>query len=286
MFERANSHDGAARRGYAPLVATQTRPPYPIESVERALALLMAFEDTEVITIREAGELLAVSRSTAYRLLSLLEHFDFVRQDPQTKAYHRGPALLRIALAALDRSDIRGRLRPLLERVVSELDETCHLVVLQDTQALFLDCVESSRTIRATPRTGTSLPAHCTAAGKVLLAGLPLPQLDALLAKELPSLTRRSKTSPASVRRAVGEVRKRGWATNIGESEDGLHAVAVTVPRTATGSGVDAAITVAGPTQRLDAERLEALAPRLQQLVGDFAGGPVAHVPPARRRLP
>jgi DNA-binding IclR family transcriptional regulator len=141
-------------------------PAYPIESVDRALTVILAFERTESLTISEIDRLLGVSRSTAYRLLTLLEHRGFVQQDKRSKAFHSGPALLRVGLAAARRSDIRAVLRPLLELVVAEVDETAHIVVLQNTDAFFMDCVEGSKVVRATPRVGTVLPAHLTSSGR------------------------------------------------------------------------------------------------------------------------
>src|SRR5262245_25103960 len=84
-------------------VSDATGPAYPIESVDRALTVILAFEETESITIAEASALLDVSRSTAYRLLNMLEFREFVRQDKRTKAFHGGPALLRVGLAAVQR---------------------------------------------------------------------------------------------------------------------------------------------------------------------------------------
>src|SRR6185312_16390664 len=89
-------------------------PAYPIESVDRALSLILAFEDSESITVTEASKFLGVSRSTAFRLLNVLEFREFVRQDPRTKIFHTGPALLRVGLSAVQRSDIRTTIRPLL----------------------------------------------------------------------------------------------------------------------------------------------------------------------------
>jgi DNA-binding IclR family transcriptional regulator len=106
------------------------RPGYPIESVDRALTLLLALEDADSISVSEAGELLGVSRSTAYRLLSMLQYRDFVRQDARTKAYVGGPALLRVGLAAVRQLDVRATFRPTLEAIVDEVGETAHLVVL------------------------------------------------------------------------------------------------------------------------------------------------------------
>jgi IclR family acetate operon transcriptional repressor len=234
-------------------------PAYPIDSVDRALTLIMALQEADSIRVSEAGRMLSVSRSTAYRLLSLLEHREFVVQDPGSKAFHAGPALLRIGLAAVYRSDLRSSLRPLVQSIV-----------LQGAQAYFLDCVEGSKSIRATPRVGTPLPAHVTAGGKVLLAALDPEQVKALLPEKLPAVTGRSKLSRAAVLKELNEVRSRGWAFNDGESEDLLRAVSVRVPGSPGRGGVDAAVTVAGPQQRLDDKRIEEIVEAIQQNIATF----------------
>jgi DNA-binding IclR family transcriptional regulator len=266
----APSAEQAAAGDIVAAVTVTDGPAYPIESVDRALTVILAFEDSETLTITELGHLLGVSRSTAYRLLTVLEHRGFVRQDPRTKAFHPGTTLLRVGLAAARRSDIRAVIRPLLEDVVSAVGETAHLVMLDREDAFYMDCVESSQMVRATSRVGTSLPAHVTAAGKALLAALPAARLDELLEGPLTSLTRRSKTSPASVRREVRQVAARGWAFNDGESEVGVRAVAVVVPESQTKLGLDAAITVAGPADRMDDKRIEEIAAILRERVSRF----------------
>ena len=257
----------------APVTAEVSGPTYPIESVDRALTLILAFEETDSISVTETSKLLDVSRSTAYRLLSVLEYRGFVRQDPRTKMYHTGSALLRVALAANHRSDIRAALHPLLEQVVAEVDETAHLVLLERNEAFFLDCVEGSKMIRATPRVGTILPAHLVAGGKALLATLPDSELEQMLAGELQALTPRSITSPERLRREIAGIREAGWAINDGESETGLRAVAAHVPASAERGGLDTAISVSGPAVRLDDARLHEIAEFLVGRIAQFIDG-------------
>jgi DNA-binding IclR family transcriptional regulator len=253
------------------MVTQADGPAYPIESVDRALWVILAFEETDTLTIAEIGRRLGVSRSTAYRLLNMLEHRGFVRQDKRTKAFHAGPALLRVGLAASarSRSDIRAELRPLLEAVAGEVDETVHLVVLDRGQAFFMDCVESSRMVRAASRIGTSLPAYVTASGKVLLAKLSEAELDSILAGDLRRVGGR-KVSASAIRRELARVRDQGWALNDGESEVGLRAVAVLVDGSSTATGIDAALTVAAPAERLDAKRQAQVAEVLRAQVQAF----------------
>jgi IclR family transcriptional regulator, acetate operon repressor len=245
-------------------------PAYPIESVDRALTLILMLQESDSIKVSEAGRLLGVSRSTAFRLLSLLEHRQFVIQNPRSKAFHAGPALLRVGLAAVYRSDLRSSIRPLIEAVVSEVDETAHLIVLQGAEGFFLDCVEGSKMIRATPRVGTALPAHVTAGGKVLLAALDPDQVKELLPAKLPAVTNQSKLSRAAVLKELKEVRSLGWALNDGESEDLLRAVAIRVPGSPERGGVDAAVTVAGPRERMNDKRIEVIVEALQQNLERF----------------
>jgi DNA-binding IclR family transcriptional regulator len=247
-------------------------PTYPIESVDRALSVILAFQDTDTLTISEIGRQLGVSRSTAYRLLSVLEHRGFVRQDRRTKAFHEGPALLRVALAATSRSNVTTNIHALLERVVSATGETAHLVVLNRSDVFFMDCVESDKMIRAASRIGTSLPAQITASGKVLLAHLPTDRLDAVLVGTVEDAAHRRR-SMSEIRRELHEVRARGWAANDGESEVGLRAVATFIDHTRTGLGVEAAITVAAPAERLTPAHMEEVAEMLTKAVSAFAIG-------------
>jgi IclR family transcriptional regulator, acetate operon repressor len=233
-------------------------PSYPIESVDNALKLLRILRERTHIRVSEASSSIGVARSTAHRLLAMLQHHGFVRQDPFSRAYVAGPALLDFGLAILRHRDIRAQARPFLEALSREVGETVHLITLQGREVLFLDCVESVRAVRVGNRTGLVLPAHCTSAGKVLLAALPPERLRALYPEEgLPGLTRRSIRTRARLERELRLVHKRGYATNFGETEEDIGSVGVLIqdrqrtPR--------AALSVAAPTSRLTGKAIAAM---------------------------
>ncbi len=234
-------------------------PSYPIESVDNALKLLHMFRERSPIRVSEASSSIGVARSTAHRLLAMLQHHGFVRQDPFSRAYVAGPALLDFGLARLRDRDIRTPARPFLETLSQETGETVHLIALQGREVLFLDCVESAKAVRVGNRTGLLLPAHCTSAGKALLAALPPERLKALYPEErLPGLTRRSIRTRARLEREVRLVRRRGYATNFGETEEDIGSIGVLiqdrqrVPR--------AALSLAAPTSRLTAKTIATMA--------------------------
>lgn len=230
-------------------------PSYPVRSVAKALEILLLLRDHETIGVSEASRRLGIARSTAHRLLSMLEHYDFAQRDIRTRGYQCGPALVGVGLTAVLHLDIRRRARPHMERLAAEVQETVTLMGLEGAQVRFLDCVESPRTIRVAARTGLVRPAHCTSAGKAMLADLAPDELDKLYPDEtLPALTDRSVGSRSALLSVLDEVRATGYATNLGESDAGLVAVGVAIPDVA--GSPRAGLGIAAPEARLAPQQI------------------------------
>ena len=185
----------------------------------------------------------------------MLHHHGFVEQDRATRTYRPGHTLVDIGLSALRQFDIRRAVRPALERLVAELDETAHVTALSGDRVVFLDVVESSKIVRAASRVGHSLPAHATASGKAMLAALS--DEDVKLVYPDPTLERvtsNTRVSRSALIEDLDEVRERGYAANLGESEEGVVAVAAAI---CDDSGVPrGAFTVAAPESRLNRRAL------------------------------
>lgn len=239
-------------------------PNYPIESVDNALKLLLSLLEQPTMTVSDASELLSVAPSTAHRLLAMLQYRGFVGQDPATRHYCAGPVLLKLGLTAVRDIDLRRAARPVLERLAVEVDETVNLCVLQGSDILFVDCVESSRIIRVGSRTGISLPAHSTSGGKALLAEMSREELRELYPDtRLKKVTAQSLSRRTQLEKELAEVRSRGYATNFGESENDLSAVAVAI-RGRHGRPVGA-VAVAAPKSRLPRNQVDKI---VEALVG------------------
>jgi IclR family transcriptional regulator, acetate operon repressor len=236
----------------APAAPGPPRPQYPIESVDNALRLLLMFRDRGEIRLSEAREALGVAQSTAHRLMAMLAYHDFVRQDPGSRAYRAGPALIDVGLSVVRSMDIRAIARPFLEDLMQQVGETVHLATLEGAGARFLDAVESEHALRVAGRTGRVLPAHATSVGKAMLAALPDEEIDRIYPGEtLPAQTTRTITSKSDLRVELERVRKRGYASNSGESEEGVSSIGVAVLNS-SGRPV-AAVSVAAPVSRMSA---------------------------------
>jgi DNA-binding IclR family transcriptional regulator len=231
-------------------------------SVDNALHLLQLIGERQALRVAEAAELLGVARSTAHRLLAALRRRGFVVQDRPNGAYRPGPALREIGLAAVTRIDIRRIARPVLEQLRDETRETVSLAVLEGATVRFVDGVESTRSVRVGNRTGVVRPAHTTAVGKAILAGLPDDELARIYpGGELPVAAGGAAAHDLGALRAeLADVRTQGWALNWEESTDGMCAVGVALVD-AAGQPL-AALGIAVPTSRAkDLAGISALAP-------------------------
>ncbi len=205
-------------------------PKHPIGSVDNALKLLLMFRDHRRIRISEAAAALNVVASTAHRLMAMLEHHGLVSQDPESKAYQSGPMLTQIALQVLAQMDIRTVIRPHLERLAERTNESVHFLVLDGTDVLFVDGIESGRTVRTTLRVGMRRPAHCTSGGKALLAELTDAEVRALYGATAPTeCTPRSIHTIPALLRDLKKVRQVGYGASVGESEPEIAAVGTAI---------------------------------------------------------
>jgi DNA-binding IclR family transcriptional regulator len=243
---------------------TSAGPRYPIESVDNALRLLLLIGRQGSVSVSAAGRYLEVAPSTAHRLLAMLQHYRLIEQDPALKTYRIGPGLAELGLTALRDFDIRALARPHLARLVDEVGETAHLVALNGSDVLFVDCVECDSAVRATDRTGQRLPAYCTAGGKIQLAQLTEDQLREMLPFErLDAITERSITSRTELLRELKKAKRLGYATNRRESEQDIHAVAAAIVDKS--GAVRGGVTVSGPPERMPPATMRRIAKRVQE---------------------
>lgn len=245
-------------------------PAYHLESVDNALRILLLLDERGELRVYEAAEELGVARSTAHRLLATLRYRGFVAQDPEGRVYRPGRALAQLGLHAFARRDIRQVARPHLERLCADLGETVHIMVLEGNGVRFVDGVEGTQPLRVGLRVGILLPAHATAGGKALLAALPAEQVRDLYPRGVPTLTPGTLATLGQIEDELREVSRAGYATNFGESAEGVAAVAVAV-RDPLRSPIGA-VAVAAPQERMPRARVAGVVSRLQQTamrVGD-----------------
>lgn len=229
-------------------------PPYAVESVDSALKILQMLCDSKKLRVSEAAQRLGVAHSTAHRLLSMLVHHGFARQEERRGEYKKGRKILEMGFAAIRDMELRRHARPILEELRDRVDETVHLGIPYGSEVFYVEGVESRRPLRIGSRVGAFVPAHCVALGKVLLANLSADELRRFYPDgRLTALTERSMTTLGELKRELAKIRKNGFARSREESDEGAGSIAVAI---LDPSGLpQAAISIGGPITRITSTR-------------------------------
>ncbi len=225
-----------------------------VQSVCRALTTLDHLAERTELGVTKIGQMLKVHKGTASRLMTTLAGHGLARREPDSDKYRLGFGLLYLASAATASLDLVQRARPVLEGLAEKSGETATLAVLEGDRICHVDEVNGTHSVVGVKWIGRRLPIHCTSTGKMLLACLDASERDRLLDRLLERRTPRSIVEPKRLRIELDEARRRGYAQNMGELEEGLNGVAVPVRR-ADGKVV-AAVAVSGPAFRLQSSDL------------------------------
>ena len=141
------------------------------QSLSRALIILSALGEGPK-SLEQLAIQLGVHKSTVLRLLRTMESERFVRRDAGHR-YFLGSRLFELSNRALEQRDVRTLARPHLSALNSSTGQTIHLATYESGEAIYIDKFDAIQSVRMYSRVGRPAPLHCTAVGKVLVAGRP-----------------------------------------------------------------------------------------------------------------
>jgi IclR family transcriptional regulator, acetate operon repressor len=223
------------------------------QAVDRAARLLTeVVHSADPMTFTELSAATGLAKSTTSRLLLALERNGLVRRDDHGR-FLPGEMFVSFAWRGGAEAGLVAVAQPFLERLGKATGETINLGVASAGQVEQIAQVDSTYFIGGTNWVGLSVPLHCSALGKVLLAyGTAQPQ------DKLERRTDKTITSEAALRAELAGVRARGYAITDEELEPGL--IAVAAPVHGFDGAVVAALSVSAPTTRMTRDRLTAAA--------------------------
>jgi IclR family pca regulon transcriptional regulator len=205
------------------------RAPHFVQSLERGLAVIRAFDEHNVeLTLSDVARATGLTRAAARRFLLTLADLGYVRTDGRW--FSLSARVLELGYAYLSSLSLPEVAEPHLERLVAEVHESSSVSVLDGEDIVYVARVPTSRIMTVSINVGTRFPAYATSMGRVLLAFLSGEQLDDYLDRvELLPLSPRTVTSPDALRTELGKVRRQGWALVDQELEEGLRSVAAPI---------------------------------------------------------
>lgn len=227
-----------------------------IQSIERSSAVLrLLATGPGRLRVKEIADALGLPKSTAQSILRTLVQIGFAEQDPRTARYRLGRALLDLGSTGLDANELRARALNWADALASRSGEEVHVGALRGGGVLVVHHVFRPDDSAQSMDTGSVVPAHATALGRVLLAYHAAAAEDAA-AGGLEAYTRGTVTTRQALAGALTETRANGWALSVEEWRADRAGIAA--PLRSYGGLVVGAIGISGPVERLCDTRRQA----------------------------
>ena len=240
-------------------------------STLKALSVLEALvRASGPATLTELMQATGLPKPSLHRTLALFEDAGYVQREPAGRGYAVGARLASLGLAVLSNDTASALRRAIVKQLVADVGETCNLAMLRRGEVVYLDRVEADWPLRLHLPVGSSVPPHCSASGKLLLAFLPPAERDALVeVLPLPRFTEHTITDRALLAKEIDRIVAAGYSVDDEEYVLGVGCVAV--PVRLAGGQVVAAVAVHAATARLPLQRALEFVPRLQQAAAQIA---------------
>jgi DNA-binding IclR family transcriptional regulator len=195
-----------------------------------------------------------IDRSTTYRILLSLEKCGLVEKDEKGGGYSLGLGAFEIGSAYQRRADFVPIAKPFMEELALKAQETVNLAVLSGTEILYIDKVDSPRSVGVMSKIGQRNPVYCTSLGKSLLAFQREEEQTRIMAEiDFKPLTPHTITSRKEFLKEMKQIRLQGYALDRREIEEDVECIAAPI-RNHLGNPV-AALSISGPQKKIQTPR-------------------------------
>jgi IclR family KDG regulon transcriptional repressor len=202
-----------------------------LQTIQKAGELLTLFDrEHNEWGVREVAVKLEMAKSSAHDLMSSLAKLGFLTKTEDNR-YRLGWRLVTLSETLLATTELRKESHAVLEDLAMEYQETIHLAILDDTQAVYVDKLEGRQAVRVELTSlGARLYAHCSALGKVLLAFKDEEQVRSIIKTAgLPRFTDHTITDEEDLIQNLVKIRKQGFAYDLEEILPDLCCVAAPI---------------------------------------------------------
>lgn len=229
-----------------------------IQSVGRVKALLDAMGHGGWVSLKDLAAATRLAKTTAFNLVSALVDTGLAERDGKVGAYRLSLQHVIYGKAVERRLDIVSVAMSHLIKLCATTRETVNLALPGPTDAVIVESLEGSQTLRVTSYSGTRASYHSTACGRALLAHRPRSFRDLIYSLgPLAKLTEHTVTDPQALEAILESCRMQGWTTEFEENE--LGGACVAAPIFGPSGEPVASVSIAGPAARYEPEVMERL---------------------------
>lgn len=261
-----------------------TRPSIsPSVAVERAFSMLeIIAQSSGGVSNGEISRKLGIPKSSASYILRTLESRGYLSREAETGKYRVGLKILSLSRGALGGRDVRAIALPAMRRLSEQTGLTCHLAVLDGTDAVYIEKVESEGFIRMDTWVGRRMRIHATSVGKAIIAHIPQADVEQLLDRigGMEKRTPKTITTRPRLFKELEKVLAQGFA--IDDEENNLGARCVAAPVFNEGGAIEASLGLSGTTQQVSPQTLPSILEALKDAARQISMG-MGHRPSQRR---
>ena len=230
------------------------------------------FAERQSLGVSELAARTNLFPSDVCRILSSLRASGFVEQDPKTKKYRMGPAVLRLGLATVQRCQLNDKAQLVLTRLGQQIGAATHLGILDGhgMELVWVDYALGENGHAFQTHLAGPDRLHCTAVGKIILASMDPASVNAALAKHgMVRHTWRTIRDAGVLEKELEQVRRRGYAVDREEWAEGVCCIGSPV---SDASGVIVgAVSASMPVSKFTAWEESRLGERLKTAAVDLS---------------
>lgn len=198
-----------------------------IPSLEKGLAVIGLFSSQNAEwTLSQVARELSITPGSTRRILRTLEILGYaVNNEGRFRLTAR---VLNLGFSYLSSQPFSQAARPLLRELAKKHSINCNIAVLDKRDIVYVARATYKEFEHYYVHVGARFPAYATSSGKMLLASLPLDELDAVLdGWTLEAFTPNTIASHEKLRLILNDVRSNGYATNDQEIFLGQRSISV-----------------------------------------------------------
>lgn len=226
-----------------------------VQSFARGLEVIRSFSaQAPEQTLSEVAAHTGMTRAGARRILLTLQTLGYVHSDG--KYFRLTPRIMDLGFAYLSSTPLWSLAGPAMEALADTVQESCSAAVPDGLDVVYVMRVHTHKIMSTNLSVGSRLPAFWTSLGRVLLAGMPEAQVQALMDScPRTQFTQLTQTTDDALWLAIRQARSQGWCLLNQELEEGLISIAAPV-RNAAGQTV-AALNISGQANRTSAAMMQ-----------------------------
>jgi IclR family transcriptional regulator, KDG regulon repressor len=195
-----------------------------IDRAMRVIKVLAEHETKKWLSITDLSKECDLPVSTMHRLLQSMKKHGLIQQDPDLKLYSMGNTWLEYGLQMYDTFDFVGLIRPEMEKLMHEVEESVYFSKPLGLESLIVERIDCQHNpIRFYDQLGIRIPMIIGATNKAMLAHMPMEETLNIVNTLVP------KDERETFIQLLEHIRKEGYAESHGEKTNGTSSVAAPI---------------------------------------------------------